>query len=136
MIGRRKTIGRRGFKVDLQATFEFQGTGRFKDNRSFIDVHGHELLYGEDMSNRRIAIFSRDRGRCMLLLSPRCRGWVSFANAEVDHIIPRGKLGSDDADNLRLCCGLCHRMRHVRPQWTKREQAKKDFNELYKEQAT
>ena len=107
---------------------------RYADKDSFVDVHGLEYLRGADMATRRLEVYRRDAGRCMLIVSPRCRGWANWEDGELDHIMSRGKGGSDDASNLRWACKPCHRYRHVHPRWGEsRAQAIKDFEKLYEE---
>jgi len=109
--------GKRGFKVDKQAT----AAKKYLHPRSFVDVHGGEHLYGSDMTARRHEVYTRDKGRCMLIASPLCRGWANWEDGELDHIISRGKGGSDDLDNVRWACKPCHRKRHVMVQWSHAE---------------
>ena len=103
----------RHHKPDCKATKE-RG---YKDERSFIDVYGHEFLKGWDTHERRLQTYERDKGRCRLIASPRCRGFANWNDGETDHILPRGKGGSDDLDNLRWVCKPCHRFRHVHPRF-------------------
>ena len=127
----KKRIGRRGFKIDPQATKEMREAGRYVDPRSFRSICGHDILYGTDMGVRRAEVHVRDHGRCMLTLSPRCRGFANRRYGEVDHIIPRGKGGSDDLENLRWTCVPCHRLRHVHPRWgERRAEAHEEFRKL------
>jgi 5-methylcytosine-specific restriction endonuclease McrA len=96
-------------KVDRQLT----KTRNYLDDRSFTDIFGKEYLSGLDMGARRKEIYDQSKGRCMLIASPRCRGFADWSDGELDHIVSRGRGGSDDASNLRWCCGPCHRHRHV-----------------------
>lgn len=134
----KKRIGRRGFKVDMSATIEMRKSGHYVDQRSFRSVCGHDVLYGHDMSARRLEVWKRDKGRCMLTISPRCRGFANLLAGDADHIVPRGKGGSDDLENLRWTCGPCHRSRHVHPRWTdpriiaeRKAEAHEEFRRLY-----
>lgn len=117
-------------KRDAQATI----AADFKDPRSYVRGDGGLKLYGKDMELQRENVYRRDGGRCMLIASPRCRGFASWNDGEMDHIVGRGKRGSDDLGNLRWTCKPCHRFRHIHPKWgEKKEQAHRDFEELYKE---
>lgn len=93
-------------KRDITAT----KLANFSDNRSFISLAGKLFLYGkQDWEYQREAVLMRDRGRCQAcgcLPDP----------PEIDHIVPRGKGGSDDLENLRVLCGPCHRAKHFQVQ--------------------
>ena len=103
----------RGAKIDRQATKE-KG---YKDERSFLSLEGDEYLKGEDLSARRAAVYYKSHGRCMLNVSPRCRGWIDFPDFEMDHI-QGGLVGrNDNLSNLRAVCKPCHRARHLRPRF-------------------
>jgi 5-methylcytosine-specific restriction enzyme A len=56
-------------------------------------------------------IWERDEGRCQ---GPYCAGlppWsLPLNKAHVDHIVS-GKLGGNEAENLRLLCRRCHVLR-------------------------
>jgi len=82
-----------------------------------VNIYGLEFLAGADMVLRRREIYERDKGRCMLIVSPRCQGFANWNDGEMDHIVSRGKGGSDDAKNLRWTCKPCHRFRHVHPRF-------------------
>lgn len=100
-------------KRDIQATL----AASFKDGRSYVRGDGGLKLYGEDMALQRRKVYDRDRGRCMIIASPRCRGFASWDNGEMDHILSRGKGGGDEEKNLRWACAPCHRYIHVHPKW-------------------
>lgn len=107
----------RGAKIDKQATKE----KHYKDERSFISLMGDEYLKGEDLKLRRDEVFAKSHGRCMLNVSPLCRGWITRGTFELDHI-QGGLVGrNDNADNLRAVCKRCHRYRHIRPKWSSQE---------------
>ncbi len=57
-------------------------------------------------SKVRSAVLARDRHRCA---TPGC-GAARFL--EVHHVIPRGRGGSNKADNLVTLCSRCHRFAH------------------------
>jgi len=57
-------------------------------------------------SKVRSAVLARDRHRCA---TPGC-GAAHFL--EVHHVIPRGRGGSNKADNLVTLCSRCHRFAH------------------------
>ena len=118
--------------MDEQAT----ATKKYLHPRSFVDVHGGEHLYGSDMTARRHEVYTRDKGRCMLIASPLCRGWAGREVGEMHHKITRGKGGTDNADNLIWVCRPCHRFVHAHPRFGEgREQAKRDFDVLYPKEA-
>ena len=56
-------------------------------------------------------LFGQQEGRCN-----GCRSAFEFRHLEVDHVIPRGKGGTDHLDNLQLLCGHCNRIKGDRPQ--------------------
>src|SRR3990172_9283127 len=84
------------------------------DKRSHRTLDGKELLYGDDMSWRRVEVYARYRGRCAkcgVALKSDLEGAM-----ELDHIIPKGSNGvdrDDSAGNLRPLGGpwacKCHR---------------------------
>ncbi len=102
---------------------ELTAARKFKDKRSYVDVYGKDHLFGEDMSARRLEVYNRDKGRCMLIASPRCRGFASWEWGEMDHIVSRGRGGTDELENLRWSCVSCHRYRHLHPKWRAQEKA-------------
>jgi hypothetical protein len=100
-------------KRDNQAT----AAANFSDPRSFIRLSdGKLILYGkEDWAEQRTLVWNRDLGVCQ-----RCRR--SDENWQVHHIIPRGKGGSDDLENLETICWKCHTAEHVQVKWSKHAQ--------------
>jgi len=106
----------RGAKVDRVLTER----AHFFDKRSFCGtksgVYGL-YLYGQDMSIQRHEVFVRDKGRCQ-----ECGMWIGEDYGEVHHKLPRGKGGSDNADNLEWSCRKCHRFQHHErnPRWSKK----------------
>lgn len=38
---------------------------------------------------------------------------------EMDHIVPRGRGGSDNLDNLQILCRADHAKKHVKPMFAK-----------------
>ena len=68
------------------------------------------------MAARRHQVFVRDNGRCHF-----CGAWYGENWGEAHHIIPRGKGGSDDLDNIVWSDKKCHRAEHVRPMWTPKQ---------------
>lgn len=113
MIRPRK-VGKRGFHRDAEAT----AAKGYKHTRSFVDLHGGEHLYGEDMTFRRQQVYNAAHGRCQSQESPHCRGWISWEGMEMDHI--EGRI-NDNQDNLRAVCVPCHRFKHVHPKWTPKD---------------
>ena len=39
----------------------------------------------------------------------------STERLEVDHIVPLSRGGTNDAENLRVLCSMCHHRRHAQP---------------------
>lgn len=61
----------------------------------------------------RITVFRRDNGRCQycgreVLLDLVDSDEEQDAVAAVDHVVAKYNGGSDDLDNLKLCCGSCN----------------------------
>ena len=122
MILPRKRRGRKGFKVDHAAT----DAKHYLDQRSAVDIHGRELLYGEDMLIRRAEVYVRARGFCA-----HCGRHRDYDAIEMDHIKPRGKGGTDDVSNLQMLCADCHRRKHVQVRFGEnRIQAARDFDKV------
>lgn len=104
----------RSAQRDEHLTRQAHADGRFEDNRSFVGtvskwMHGvapgepHVFLRGVDMSRQREEVIRRDEGCCT-----KC-GKMVAADAEADHVVPRGKGGCDCLKNLRSRCGGCHK---------------------------
>jgi 5-methylcytosine-specific restriction protein A len=60
--------------------------------------------YGATWVKLRRMIMSRDAGLCQPC---RAAGRVTFA-AQVDHIVPKARGGTDDPENLQAICRKCH----------------------------
>lgn len=92
----------------------------FHDRRSKIGVRpsGRDFwkLYGVDMGIMRNRVFMRDRQHCQ-----GCGKPLALAECELHHIVPRGKGGDDQIENLACICRACHHDRHVRVRWTAQE---------------
>jgi hypothetical protein len=108
----------RGFKRDRARTDGFQ------DQRSFISLDGHLILYGKDKLCQRVNVYA--------FSNPE---HISWEEGEWHHL--RNK-----HNNFRRCdCaagGLWVRRghaktMHVQVQWTKKTQAAEEFEKLYKE---
>lgn len=58
----------------------------------------------------RLAIYERDAWTCQMCNTETLRAydWAEDNSPTLDHIIPRTKGGSSDADNLRLTCRSCN----------------------------
>ena len=54
-------------------------------------------------TTKRKAIHERDKGICI-----RCKSYVAFNDAEIEHAIPVRYGGSDDDCNLNVVCHRCH----------------------------
>lgn len=67
----------------------------------------HARGYGSEWSKLRLRILKRDSYLCQPCLR---KGKVTPAR-EVDHIKPKAKGGTDEADNLQAICGPCHRQK-------------------------
>lgn len=104
---RRRRPARLRMRRDMEAT----KAARFLDRESYIDLRGRKHLRGEDMSIQRAAVYSRDNGVCQLHALPNHFRWDE---GEVDHILSRGRGGTDDLDNLRWVCRTCHAKKHNR----------------------
>ena len=59
---------------------------------------------------RKARLFERDGAACAY-----CGATLTEATATLDHIIPRGKGGSNGLSNLRLACAPCNHSRDQRP---------------------
>lgn len=59
----------------------------------------HQRGYGRRWEKLRVMILNRD---------PLCRACGSAPSAEVDHIVPKAKGGTDHPDNLQGLCKPCH----------------------------
>jgi 5-methylcytosine-specific restriction endonuclease McrA len=56
----------------------------------------------------------------LLLIDPRCDECGVQGDAvslELDHIVPRGRGGKNNAKNAHLLCKPCHREKHGVPEW-------------------
>ncbi len=42
----------------------------------------------------------------------KCQHCGTSENLQVHHIVPRGRLGGDELDNLMSLCACCHRRQH------------------------
>lgn len=61
----------------------------------------------------KMAVWERDGHQCQSPLPPPiCQGkpYIGFKECDVDHI-QAGKRGSNDYDNLRVLCPVCHALR-------------------------
>lgn len=92
-------------KMDREAT---KARG-FLDRWSYVSYLGKEFLGAKDWEDRRVEVFSRDRGVCV-----KCGMVVPFFGpigfrGELDHIIKRSQGGDDSLGNLQLLCPKDHR---------------------------
>src|SRR5690348_17065253 len=124
----------RSARIDVATTRLLLANGLLLDPRSFvghgIDMVPHLYLKGPDMSRQRDTVIHRDGGRCRV-----CKAWLSGENGEAHHVLPRGKGGSDDIDDLEWRCGpetrrTCHTAMHVQLRSAK-IQAAEEFEALY-----
>jgi hypothetical protein len=109
----------RGAKKDITVSKLLYENGLFLDKRSFISLGAEPHLYlkGPDMQAQHDRVMKRDKHRCQICERSY---WSDFGGSlEVDHIIPKGRGGSDDIGNLQAACISCHRTgpnaKHVRP---------------------
>jgi len=104
------------FKKNAPAETKARG---FKDKRSYVSIkEGVERLklFGADMTAQRDRVIERDGYRCQY-----CKKRFNYYELEIGHDpIPRGKGGSDDMDNLKTACKMCHREEHVQVRWSRR----------------
>jgi hypothetical protein len=115
------TLMSRGASKDVPLTALLRAEGFFKDKRSFLgwrESVPHVYLKGEDMSRQRDRLMERDRYSCK-----KC-GRHLLGDGEAHHVIPKGKGGSDDLENLEYRCGrfigTCHTGEHVQTRFTRR----------------
>lgn len=104
----------------------------FLDSRSFVSLSNppHLYLKGVDMTVQRHRVWTRDRGICQIC-SRVPRYDIEHEGWQMDHILSKGKLGSDDLQNLRAICKECHRKRHLHTRFgEKRANAVEDFNKV------
>lgn len=64
----------------------------------------HERGYGTAWDKLRQRILTRDKHLCQPC---KAKGRLTAAN-QVDHILPKAKGGTDEADNLQTICSECH----------------------------
>ena len=57
-------------------------------------------------------VWADARSRCGYCLSPQD---LVMGVLEIDHIIPRGRGGTDDEENLWLACRLCNHFKNTQP---------------------
>lgn len=69
-----------------------------------------ERGYGYKWQKLRARVLKRDKHLCQLCLQ---MGIVRVGN-EVDHIKRKADGGTDDMDNLMLCCSDCHKAKTAR----------------------
>jgi len=67
------------------------------------------------MAQLRLAAFGRSQGFCEMA---DCQKRVKWETGELDHIIARGRGGSDTLENVRFVCRTCHRRRHGIAEWS------------------
>ena len=113
----------KGAHKDVPVTKLLFANGLFLDKRSFLgwrESVPHLYLKGEDMSRQRQRVQERDEEWC-----GKCTRHVNDEDAEIHHVISKGRGGSDDLSNLEWRCGRfvsdCHTAEHVQVQWTKKE---------------
>jgi 5-methylcytosine-specific restriction endonuclease McrA len=69
------------------------------------------------MAQLRHEAWERSKGFCEMADCQKCVKWET---GELDHIIARGKNGSDTLENVRFVCRNCHRRRHGIVEWSAR----------------
>ena len=105
----------RGFK---KSPIETQGWN-FRDSRSFVSLNGHLVLYGEDKSNQRQAVYGKAKGKCEV-----CGKEAPLETGEWHHLETEVGKHCDCLHNSSWRCGHfvsdCHSKEHAHraPQWT------------------
>ena len=75
-----------------------------KESGFFTPMPSIRKRSGHQWQKIRLRILARDCGLCQ---ECRRKGHVT-QGAEVDHIVPQAKGGTDDESNLQLLCVACH----------------------------
>ena len=69
----------------------------------------HQRGYGSAWDRQRLAILARDKHIC------RCAECVRLGRVrnatQVDHVVPRGRHGTDDPSNLQAINRQCHKIK-------------------------
>lgn len=103
---------RSAHNVDKQRTKEAQ----FLDKRSYWTNDGHEFLFGNDVTNRRMEVYEDAQGHCQ-----GCCLLTSW-NAGHMHHKQGGLVGRCTCKhNLEWLCIKCHLGHHVQPQFGRKE---------------
>lgn len=64
----------------------------------------HQRGYGRQWEKLRMQVLKRDERLCQVCFKA---GRIKLAT-EVDHVVPKGKGGTDSLANLQAICGPCH----------------------------
>lgn len=80
-------------------------------------------LSAVEMGALRTEAFHRSGGVCEMEGCGTPIRWLTF---HLDHIVARGRGGSDEISNVRCLCIPCHRKRHGEPVWTRRAPVRAD----------
>ncbi len=96
--------------------------------RSKVMPDGRERLSAADWKARKLEVYARDGGRCVV-----CERPIQFFEADVHHKKRRGMGGAkrdDSLDNLETLCHLCHVLEHEEERRPKGMISKRDFEKL------
>jgi hypothetical protein len=61
----------------------------------------------ERITELRLQLFERSKGRCELRLSPRCLDWISWSTMRT-HIVSAPRGGAFQLSNVKASCPECH----------------------------
>ena len=113
----------KGFKRD----YAFTKTLCFSDERSFISLSGHEVLYGKDKTYKRSTICERAKGKCQVCGKDAPLEGEDGYRGEWHHIETAIGKRCDCLHNASWRCGRfvgdCHSKEHAKraPRWTPKQ---------------
>lgn len=104
----------RGFKKSPLETRD----RNFRDKRSFVSLGGHLVLYGEDKSNQRQAVYGKAHGKCEVCGKDAPLEGESGLHGEWHHIETEVGKHCDCLHNSSWRCGHyvrdCHSKEHAK----------------------